>query len=325
MKSIAPHRTREFLVDMLSFLFSARLCHGVCISAVGLVLCATAPAQETPNAREKLEPGYCRFPGSISPDGAYMLAWAPGNLSPEVRASLKEWPADKEVGWDSLSATSVGNFLFDVRQGRLLTQLPGFDFFNGQGSRKNRSELFVAWTPDSRSALAICEERWDDSGIVWIEPSERRVIDMKAAMETAFKGVLRERNGEKDDPNLQFSFPALLPNNVLVVYGYAGHGKQPPFYNYRLTLRVGFAKGKPRLTVLKAKSVPDGELNVNGSDDEALNSAYQRLRGQLGDKARVLLKKEEEAWLKFREDQPDSARESLTRRRVVELQARAEQ
>ena len=285
--------------------------------AIAGVACAAEPEARKPWDGE---PGYCRFPGTISPDGAYVLAWAPTGLSPQARATLKEWPADVQVGSDA------DNFLMDARHGRIITDIPEFDYFSGQGCHKNRGALYIAWSPDSRSALAICEQRWDDVDIAWIEPQAKRITSVLQPMTVAFTRVLRQREKERgDEMNIQFSEPALLPGGMLVVDGHAGHFKEGPYHHYRLTFRVRAAEKKVQLELLKARKIPEREERTGGIDfDPDLNLSYGKLRARLDDEGRAALKKEEEEWLKFRDSQPEAAREYLTQRRAVELRARLE-
>jgi hypothetical protein len=268
------------------------------------------------------EPGYCRFPGTISPDGAYLLAWAPSGLSPEVRASLKEWEPDLEINSDKIG---IDNYLLDAAHGRLLAPLPNFDYFDGQGWHKNRGGLYVAWAPDSSSAVAICENRWEDDGVVWIEPAANRVTDIKDPLEKAYQKTLRQRDKERGDVNIQFSEPAILPGGILVLDGNAGHMKEGPYYHYRFTFRVRTAEGKPpQVELLKAKKINDKASPESPDADGLLNTAYGQLRTRLDAKGRTALKKEEEAWLQWRDAQPDTALDQLNIRRAAELRARAE-
>jgi hypothetical protein len=279
---------------------------------------ATAPAPQPP----KVGPGYCRFPGSISPDGAYLFAWAPSCLTTEQKASLKEWPEGLEVPFDDFD---IGDYLFDAPHNRLLSQIPEADFFEGRGARKNRGELYVAWSPDSRSAIAICQERWDDNAIVWVDPTADRIINIKPTLEHAFGAVLHQR--KKEDPravNMQFSDPAILPGGILVVDGDSGHEKEGPYYTFRLTCRVTFPGNKPHIEILKSREVSQQEHTTGVDYEPDLNKYYGRLRARLDDKAKATLKKEEQDWIQWRDAQPETAREQLTQRRAVELRARCE-
>ena len=136
------------------------------------------------------KPGFCRIPGTVSPDGRYLIVWEPAGLSPEVRATLPEWASDLDINCDK---TEFEDFLYDNTRGRVAADLSQLDYFKGQGRRKNRGDLWVAWTADSRNVLAIFEERWDDQRIVWIDSESGRVTDLKDVMEKAYLSGLRQR------------------------------------------------------------------------------------------------------------------------------------
>lgn len=201
----------------------------------------------------------------------------------------------------------------------------GFDYFEGQGWRKNRAAMYVAWTADSRNALIICEERWDDQGIVWVDAGSGRITDLKDILEKAYVRVLPPRERKPDSVMIQFSDPVILPGNLLVVDANAGHMKQGPYYHHRLTFRFALSGGRPHLEFVKARAIPENEEHTTGVDyDPDLNTYYKRLRAKLDENARAALKKEEEAWIKLRDAQPEPWRDNFIRRRAAELRARAE-
>ena len=282
-----------------------------------------AAEEEAPRRPWDGKPGFCRFPGTISPDGSHLFVWAPDDLSAEDLAKLPEWPRDQDINSDQ---TDVANYLYDTVHKRIVAKLPGLDFFAGQGCRKNRGAFHVAWTADSRSALIICEQRWDDEGILWVDAQSGRTTDLKYAMEQALIRVLNKR--EKDETgevNIQFNEPAILPGNRIVVDGNAGHFKEGPYYHYRLTLRLSLSGDKPSLETVKTRMISEEEERTTSGDyDSDLNTYYTRLRSELDEKGRAALTKEELEWIKFRDAQPEVAREQLTERRAMELRASVE-
>ena len=309
---------RRFLFDLIARRLP--LVFGVLCVVISIT---TGVAAEPASRPWDGKPGYCRFSGTISPDGTYLFAWGPAGLSPDVRANLPEWPSDLEINSDKIE---VANFLYDVPHKRVMFDLPGFDYFAGQaGWHKNRGALHVAWAADSSHALAISEERWDDQGIVWITPATSSVVDLKDALENAYQRVLRLREKETRGVNIQFREPAILPGNILVLDGDSGHMKQGPYFSYRLTFHITFSGKHPHLELLKARKILENEEHTTGTDfDPDLNTYYKKLRARLDEKGRAALKKEEEEWIRFRDSQPEGAREQLTERRAVELRARAE-
>lgn len=296
-------------------------------AAFGLIWVAgseSTAAEDAPRREWDGKPGFCRFAGSISPDSAWVLAWAPAGLSPEELADLPEWAPDLDINSEK---TDVENFLYDLTRKRVVLKLPGLDYFAGQGWHKNRGELYVAWTADSRSALVICEQRWDDEGILWVDAAQARVFELKETLEKAYLDVLRRRETENGEVNIQFSDPAILPGGLLVLDGNAGHMKEGPYYHYRFAFRVALPASSvnPALELVKAWKIPESEELNSGIDyDPELNRSYNLLRAQLADQAKAALKQEQLAWLKFRDAQPEDARDEITARRAVELRAMVE-
>ena len=286
--------------------------------------CGVASGADSPLRPWDGKPGFCRIPGTISPDGRYVVVWMPAGLSPEARTALPEWAADLEINSEK---TGFEDFLYDNVHKRAAADLSKFDYFDGQGWHKNRGDLWVAWTDDSRNVLAIFEERWDDQGIVWIDPESGRITDLQDVMEKACQRVLRKREKETSDAAIQFTEPAILPGNILVVDAHSGFMKEGPYYHHRLTFRLSFTGERPHLELLKARKIP-GEEPENPSTradyDPELNAYYKRLKARLDENGRAALKKEEEDWIRFRDSQPADARDQLTQRRAVELRARAE-
>lgn len=284
----------------------------------------SAGAEDAPRREWDGKPGFCRFAGTISPDRAWVFIWAPAGLAPEDLAHLPEWAADLDINSDK---TDVENFLYDLAHQRVALKLPGLDYFAGLGWHKNRGELYVAWTADSRSALVICEERWDDEGILWVDTAQGRVFDLKDSLEKAYQEVLRRREKEDGEVNMQFCDPALLPGSLLVLDGNAGHMKEGPYYHYRFVFRVALpASGPdPALELVKAWKIPESEEHNTGVDyDPDLNLYYKQLRSRLDDQAKAALKEEQLGWLKFRDAQPQEVRDEITARRAVELRAMVE-
>jgi hypothetical protein len=266
--------------------------------------------------------GYSLFAGTASPDGAWALAFAPTALKPEELKGLKEWPADMEIRGGDME---FDNFLFDVRRKRLAGILPDFDYFDGHGWRKNRSDLYVAWTPDSRHALAICEERWDDAAIAWIDPVAGKFPSVKEQMEKAYGAWLRAHEKHPVVADMQFRDPVALGPDVVVVDGWSQVPKDEPYAHYRLKMRFTPGKGDAvKCEILGGVRVPEEEYRNQSSLDQegALQVIYDRLRAKLSPKAREALKQEQLAWLKTREALPKPERAGATAHRAALLRAR---
>lgn len=278
---------------------------------------------------EKLRPydgskGYSVFAGTTSPDGAWALAFAPTGLKAEELAGLKEWPADLEIRGGEVE---FDNFLFDLRAKRLAGVLPDFDYFDGHGYRKNRGELYVAWTPDSRHALAICEERWDDAAIVWLDAVTGKFPSVKVPMEKAYGAWLRAHEKHPVVADMQFHDPVAVGADVVVVDGWSQVPKAEDYAHYRLKMRFTPGKGDAvKCEILAGMHVSEKEEREQSSleQEETLQAIYDRLRAKLSPKAREALKQEQLAWLKMREALPKTERESATAHRAALLRARVD-
>jgi hypothetical protein len=263
------------------------------------------------------EPGFRRFAGSISPDGAYVLAWGWGE--DDQPNKLKEWPPGRDTAGDL-----VANYLVDAVRGQVLAVIPEHHHFHTSDGRWKRfSGLDVTWSEDSQSALAIYEGRWSNESILWINPRSRRFVEVLPQLAEAYSRFLAKKEKVEDSGAISFSLPALLPGGVLVIRGRARPSVvHPPEYNYVLKLQMNFGGGTPKYTLVTARKAPEEPANEKVED--ALNQAYQQLRAKLNDAARAALKEKQLAWLKQREALPESDRWLFTHQRTSYLRARAE-
>lgn len=251
-----------------------------------------------------------------------MLGWAPEGVALDKLAGLKEWAEDVEAPKDGEEAI---NFLMENRTRKILTVVPGFTYFGGQGLWKNRHDLHIGWAPDNQRALAIYEARWDDESMVWIETTPVSITKVYEPMCAAYRGILRTKEKQKNDVAIQFIEPAILPGNVLVVDACASIPKDGPSYHYRLRFRVEGKGPKVRMTLVKSQKIPKSEERTTGVDYEPdLNAAYQKLKAKLPAKEFAQLKAGQIGWLKWRESIPDDWRRGITAQRAVLLRAMAE-
>jgi hypothetical protein len=134
------------------------------------------------------EPGFRRFADTISPDGAYVLAWGWGEEEEHLE-KLKEWPPGGDTAEDS-----VANYLVDAVRGQVLATIPERDhFLTSNGRWKRFSGLAVGWAEDGQHALAIYEGRWSDEAILWIRPETRSFIDVLGPLEEAYRRFLAKK------------------------------------------------------------------------------------------------------------------------------------
>lgn len=300
--------------------------------AVIICVCAVAAAHAA-DEEKKLRPydgshGYALFAGTTSPDGAWALAFGTVEQTAEELGKLKEWPADLGIDGEKMS---FDNFLVDLKQKRVVASLPeGFDYFNGHGWHKNRGTIYVAWTPDSHHALAICEERWDDSGIVWLDPVARKFPSVKEPMEKAYAAWLKAH--EKKKPRIgemQFSSPVALGPDVVVVDAISQIPKEEAdTYEYRLKIRFTPAgKGKDgavRCEILAGHKEPEQSEPEQINDVAVMEKYLKKLRAKLPPKDRAALDKEQDQWVAWSDKEPADAQSELISQRTALLRARLE-
>lgn len=263
------------------------------------------------------EAGFRRFADSISPDGAYTLAWGWGS-DPEKLDALKEWPAGADTAEDF-----VENYLVDAVAGKVIAAIPERDhYLTSQGKWKQFSGLAVAWSEDSGRALAIYEGRWSDESVLLIEPKKRAFTEVLPQLHQAYTRLLA-KSAKLDEPEISFSMPALLPGGVLVVHARALEKvNEPPRFSHMLKLQVKTSSTEPSVTLLSARK--DREEPDDEKVEDELNKAYQQLRAKLSETARATLKGRQLAWLKQREALPASERVFFTRMRLAHLRAQTE-
>jgi uncharacterized protein YecT (DUF1311 family) len=288
------------------------------------VVCAGARAADAEPERRKWDgaPGYSVFGETISPNGAYVLAWGSPGLAAEDQAKLKEWAPDLGIMEDG---PEFDNFLLDARKGKVLATVPGFAFFSGHGYRKNHRELYVAWTPDSRGALAVYEGRWDDEEIFWMDPVAKTFVSVKDEMNKAYGRLLKAKEKHARPADVQFQYPVALGNNEVVVDAWSQIPKEDdPVYSYRLKFRFTPGKGgKVRCELVDGHRTP-ADMPGRLEEEATLTALFQRLKAKVPAKARAALEREQDAWKKWRDAQPENARERLTAQRGALLHARAE-
>lgn len=208
-----------------------------CVAAVAMAGAFVAAG----NAQEN-RPGFRRFPHTVSPDGAYVLAWGWGEEEGRLE-TLKEWPP----GQDNIAGDAIANYLVDAVRGRVLAVIPEHDHYDGTPGVKRFSGLAVNWAEDGGSALAIYEGRWSDEAILWIRPRRRAdtCVDVLPPLDAAYRRWLAQTEKVADAGEVSFSLPALLPGGGLVIDGRARPMVNRPLeYNHRLRFRVKLAGEK---------------------------------------------------------------------------------
>jgi hypothetical protein len=295
----------------------------VCLS-VAMLAAVRGAEPEKP----KLRPydgsqGYWLFPGSLSPDGAYALACGTAGLKREELGKLAPWPADLELDPPKMS---FEDFLIDMKQRRVVGVLPDFDEFEWHDWHKNRGGLFVAWTPDCRHGLAICEDRWEDSGIVWMDAAAGKFTSVKEPLEKAYAALLRAHEKKAPIGSMLFLNPAAPSPDVVVMDAYSEIPKEESTERF-YRLKVRFTPGKDgtmQCQILAGHKQKDA-TDPAGLDDVDFNDKlYKKLRAKLPARARAALDKEQDAWVTWSDAQSDDAQSMLILQRSALLRARAE-
>jgi hypothetical protein len=265
-----------------------------------------------------------RFPETISPDGAYALAWAPGADQKFDAAVFSEVPYADET-FDE-STDFVGNYLIDAVAGKVIAVIPDFEFFRGPKWRKNRGSLDIEWSPDSLGALAIYGGRWGSEGVAWIAPRAGKIVNVQKELEEAFRGVLRKKEPKLAGiSSINFSEPVIPREGVLIVNVSGTIPKEQDTNSYQLKFRITGSGGQVHFRLLKERTM-ETFYTTFGDDLEAqLNEVYPRLRARLPKARRAALLDEQRKWLKQREEMTDEGcRERFTQHRIIELRVRLE-
>lgn len=262
-------------------------------------------------------PGFRRFAGSISPDGAWVFAWGWGEE--EQPQQLAEWPAGRDT-----AGYSVANYLVDAVRGQVVKRIPEHDHFQtSEGRWKLFSGLAVGWSEDSQQALAIYAGRWSDDSIIWVNAKQRTFTEVLPLLDKACRRFFAKEEKLKDAGEITFGMPALLPGGVLVIDAWARpRVNESPEYKCRLKFVVKTDGAKPKCALVggrKIAGVPGGE-----KVEDEMNKAYQQVRAKLNDAGREALRERQLRWLAQREALDKSEREFFTRLRTASLRAQAE-
>src|SRR5437763_14610328 len=71
-----------------------------------------------------------RFPETISPDGAYFLAWGAAEEASDP-AQLTEVPYEDEAFDEANREGNASNYLVDAATHKIVATIPGFEYFRG--------------------------------------------------------------------------------------------------------------------------------------------------------------------------------------------------
>jgi hypothetical protein len=263
-----------------------------------------------------------RFPETISPDGAYALAWGHGLEPAADIAQLTEVAYEDEAFDEANMDGEARNYLVDAVAHKAIAIIPGFQFFRGPKLRKNRGDLAVAWSPDAQRALAIFEGRWGSEAVVWIEPRTAKIVDVQKQLEKAFYGVLRKSEPGFEDAIIHFGEPVLMKPDLLVVRASGTIPKQSDTKEYLLKFKIIGAGDNVQFRLLTGARAREEAASDNEDTEAELNKVYNSVRAKLSPKQRDDLREAQTRWLKLREEISDEAsRGRFTERRITELRS----
>src|SRR5205809_847390 len=80
--------------------------------------------------------------------------------------------------------------------------------------------LDVVWSDDSRHALALYDEKYGESSVLWVDPAKRAAPGIGEQLkEMAGKHIIKAEKLPEDEELLSFwfSFGVILPDDVFVV------------------------------------------------------------------------------------------------------------
>lgn len=205
------------------------------------------------------------FPGTLSPDRAYVLAWGERGTKEGGFAGMKE-VSDEGKHFD-VENGEFENYLVATEGKRPVAVIPGFDYFSGPEGSFNHRDISVAWSKDSHKALFNYHGRYSYESILWVDIEKRKFTDIGSQLEKALHGVIAEKESKKIMElanSLSFSDEAIVGDDTLLITGYATSAgdKDAPVIDLQYHLKFKFTEAKSGVTfkLVEAKSVSaDGD------------------------------------------------------------------
>lgn len=268
---------------------------------------------------------YKAFPQSISPNGAYFLAWGdhsiPGPMT-EVPFGQEKF----EIGDDE------ENYLMNAADKTAILTIPDFHYFDGAEGHQNHNGLMIGWSPDSKAALAVYDGRWSYESIAWIVPAAKKSISIGQKLEAMYRRVLLAtgRSSYRKDPDefaVTFHEPVFLSPEVVVLQAWAQVPKSVdvPAFHYRMQIKVMVKGEGAQIELQHARPMKETEIPFPDDDkiEDELNKVYGKVRAHLSDAEKESLKAQQLVWLKQRDAISDDFQKlEFTRRRVLEFYTR---
>ncbi|MFZ1218293.1 MAG: lysozyme inhibitor LprI family protein [Chthoniobacterales bacterium] len=266
-----------------------------------------------------------RFPQTISPDGAYVLAWGEAEEKAGDTAQFEEIPFEDETSDEANFEGEVNNYLVDTATAKIVATIPGFAYFSGPRIHKNHADLDVSWSPDAKSALAICDGRWSSEAVVWIEPRTHKIVDVQKQLEKGFYALLHKNEPRFKTVEVYFSGAVIPRAGVLILHAAGAIPKEDGTSDYLLKFSVTGEGDKVQFRLENGRRLPENTTPLAADPEAELNQVYNKVRSSLSPRERDLLRDEQTRWLKLREQiKNDDSRGLFTQHRIAELRTRSE-
>jgi hypothetical protein len=266
-----------------------------------------------------------RLPETISPDGAYILAWGPAAEKAGDTAQFSEIPFEDATSDEANSEGDVNNYLVDTATGKIVATIPGFAYFAGPSIHKNHADLNVSWSPDGKSALGVFDGRWGSDAVVWIEPRTRKIVDVQKQLEKGFYALLHKNEPRFKTVEVFFSAAVIPKAGILILHASGAIPKEDGTSDYLLKFRVTGEGDKVQFRLEKGRRLPDDRTSLAADPEAELNQVYNKVRSSLSPRERDLLRDEQTRWLKLREQiTNEDSRVRFTEHRTAELRTLSE-
>jgi hypothetical protein len=261
-----------------------------------------------------------RLPETISPDGAYILAWGAAGEKAGDAAQFDEIPFEDATSDEANSEGEVNNYLVETATRKIVATIPGFAYFAGPNIHKNHADLEVAWSPDGKSALAIFDGRWGSDAVVWLEPRTRKIVDVQKQLEKGFYAVLHKNEPRFKTVEVLFSAAVIPKAGVLILRAAGAIPKEDGTADYLLKFSVTGEGDKVQFRLENGRRLPEDTTSLAADPEAELNQVYNKVRSSLSPRERDLLRDEQTHWLKLREQiKNEESRVRFTEHRTAEL------
>jgi hypothetical protein len=203
--------------------------------------------------------------------------------------TLAELPFDEDLNFDG----DVEDFLIEMKTRKVVATIPELDYFASARIRKNRGSLAVAWSPDSRFAIAIQGGRYGTEGTAWIDVRQQKATNIGDDISDVLRAIVRQKHGKKAESQrtyVHFDRPLFQgPRALLLDCTLSGFiskfEEELESFPYRLKLDVVGTGDRAKVKLLASRSLSSKETEYEYIDDAKvegeLNKVYGALRSKL--------------------------------------------